>query len=261
MRFCRPQRDLIHGLLRLRGVAYHRAVVFEDTALFPGNGRISVAQQFGVVPSDAHDTGHQRVFHRIGGIQPPAKAHFQTDDVTALPRKPQQRGRRHRVELHQAVPALRAQPFSSRAHLCQDLRQRFPGNHFSVQQKTFAKFQHIGADAGAHAVSRPVQHRSQHYRCAALAVGSRNMHEPEAFFRIPQLFQQPPRIFHARMRGQPRQAVYPFQRLFIIHSIHPPSKPTAEGGQRQPPPPALYLYIIPGPMRPAPSTRRRGIGR
>ena len=56
-------------------------------------------------------------------------------------------------------------------------------------------------------------------RAAAQAAGLRLslIHISEAFFRIPQLFQQPPRIFHARMRGQPRQAVYPFQRLSLIH--------------------------------------------
>ena len=71
----------------------HRHAALDDGGLLAGDRRQRVAEEFGVVHADRRDHARQRLFDRVGGVEPPAEADFQQQRIGRILREHAERGR------------------------------------------------------------------------------------------------------------------------------------------------------------------------
>ena len=185
--------------------------VLDDRRLLPGDGLHGVAQLGGVVQANVGDNHRLGGRDDIGGVQAATHSGLQHHDVTAPTEEELQGHTGHQLKLRGVLLHLVGQP----SHPGRDGGQLVSGDLLPVHCHPLFKVMDIGRGVQARGVASGGEHRGQHGRRGALAVGAHNVNELELLLRVTHGSQQLPGARKAGAAAQPGKGVD------ILHCLCP----------------------------------------
>ena len=211
--------DIPHDLHDLAVLLIHDdgAALFYDARLLKGDLLKRAAQNGGVVKADVCNDAAVGAGDDICCIEPAAHADLEHDNVALSSAKPHKCHGGHHLKLSRVIVHC----VGVRFHLRNELGDLVILNGLAVYLHTLVKAIYIRRGVKPHGEPCLFENRCQHCRDAALAVCSGDMHISKLGLRVSQTAQKLRYPFKPRLRSAPRNAVYIFKCLFVIHCFSP----------------------------------------
>ena len=187
------------------------ATIFDNRRLLGGNGLHGIAQLGGVVQADVGDDHRLGGGDGVGGVQAATHAGLQHHDVTVPTAEELQGHTGDQLKLGGVLLHLVGQP----SHPGRDGGQLVSGDLRPVHRHPLFKVVDVGGSVQARGIASGGEHRGQHGRRGALAVGAHNVNELELLLRVAHGSQQLPGARKAGAAAQPGKGVD------ILHCLCP----------------------------------------